>query len=122
MSHCTVLVMIIHVLALFWGIRFPFQAQSFGVSGRNRYLHIAAILLGLIFPCVPIGIILGTGGFEISRFPPIICAVASRDALFYSTLLPIATLHSKIRIVIMTTVVCYGVGDDEHITCIDTAR
>ena len=23
--------------------------------------------------------------------------------------------HSKIRIVIMTTVVCYGVGDDEHI-------
>ena len=30
--------------------------------------------------------------------------------------------HSKIRIVIMTTVVCYGVGDDEHITCIDTAR
>ena len=30
--------------------------------------------------------------------------------------------HSKIRIVIMTTVVCYGVGDDEHITCIDIAR
>ena len=30
-------------------------------------------------------------------------------------------LHSKIRIVIMTTDVCYGVGD-EHITYIDTAR
>ena len=25
-------------------------------------------------------------------------------------------------IVIMTTVVCYGVGDDEHIMYIDTAR
>ena len=37
-----------------------------------------------------------------------------------------ASLHvctvKIIRIVVMTTVVCYGVGDDEHIKYIDTAR
>ena len=31
-------------------------------------------------------------------------------------------VYGKIRIVVMTTVACYGVEDDEYITYIDTAR
>ena len=82
----------LHLLTLFWGIRFPLQAKTFKASGRNKYLHIAAILLGICFPWLPVAIVFATGEFRFGTFPPVLCYASNGDALYYSTLLPSAVL------------------------------
>ena len=84
----------LHLLTLFWGIRFPLQAKAFTASGRDRYLHIAAILLGVCFPWLPIAIVFATGGYRFGSFPPVLCFASNGDALYYTTLLPSALLDA----------------------------
>ena len=78
-----------HVTAMFWGLRFPFQAHNFKVTGKMKYLHITVVLLGLILPIIPVAVALGTGGFTLNRLPPIICSARSSDATFYAVALPV---------------------------------
>ena len=88
---------------LFWKIKFPFRARSFDVSHRTKYIHIVCLLVCLIFPLLPIVVIIGhdlrtnaetaaaigTLGFGPIRFPPILCVGLDGDAVFYSLVLPI---------------------------------
>ena len=77
-----------HIAAMFWGLRFPFHAHRFEVTGKTKYIHITVILIGLFLPIVPVVAAVGTGGFVMTRFPPIICNPKSRETAFYALTLP----------------------------------
>ena len=48
--------------------------------------------MGIVLPVVPVVIMFETGGFSLSKFPPILCLAAEADAIFYSLILPIIIL------------------------------
>ena len=95
-----------HVLALFWKIRFPFHSRSFQMAHRTKYVHIAAVVLCILVPFVPIvatmsqyghgrsSVEAATGGlgFGITRFPPLLCTGRHADTTFYSLILPILVI------------------------------
>ena len=95
-----------HVLALFWKIRFPFHSRSFQMAHRTKYVHIAAVAMGILVPFIPIiatmsqyghersAIEAATGGlgFGITRFPPLLCTGRHADTTFYSLILPILVI------------------------------
>ena len=81
---------VLHIGAIFWGLMFPFQARRFKITGKNKYLHLAVILLALFIPGITVAGSLGPEGVHFPRYPPIICVANSRNANFYSTLLPAA--------------------------------
>ena len=95
-----------HVLALFWKIRFPFHSRSFQMAHRTKYVHMAAVVLCILVPFVPIvatmsqyghgrsSVEAATGGlgFGITRFPPLLCTGRHADTTFYSLILPILVI------------------------------
>ena len=98
---------LLHTTFLFWKIQFPFHSRSFEVTHRIKYIHIVCIIVGFLFPLVPIvtsmadfavdlkssnssqSFVDGGMGFTITRFPPILCTGSDRDAVFYSVVFPI---------------------------------
>ena len=86
-----------HVVSLFWGIQFPFQARLFKTTGRIKYIHITMVIVGLVLPTLPVIVAFTAGnpstrGFGQTRFPPILCTSLQRDPTFYSLVLPINIL------------------------------
>jgi len=87
----------LHVVSLFWKIRFPFHARSFETAHRLKYIHITMVIVGLVLPTLPIIVAFTAGnsstrGFGLTRFPPILCTSLQRDSTFYSLVLPINLL------------------------------
>ena len=82
-----------HITVLYWGIRFPFRAKSFEDSGKNKYIHLTAVLLGLFLPAVPAIAVGSGGGAQISRFPSLVCAIGNNNINFYAVILPAATMQ-----------------------------
>ncbi len=89
---------ICHVSVLFWKIKFPFQARSFDMSKRVNYIHVACIFVSLLVPLIPILVtignnldedLVGTVGFTLTRFPPLLCTSVDSNATFYALVLPI---------------------------------
>ena len=83
-----------HVASLFWGIAFPFHYRAFDTRGRLKYIHIAIVAVGLMLPCIPVGIALGTGGYVPDGIPPLACMPSNRAVNFYATVLPSTVLTS----------------------------
>ena len=81
-----------HIIAMFWGLWFPFQAHKFDATGKTKYLHLAAILSALFLPGIPIVIALSTGGYDYLNFPPANCGGVHPDGLFYGLIFPFATM------------------------------
>ena len=81
-----------HVLALFWKIKFPLHAKTAESAHLIRYVHLAMVVLGLILPLVPVIATLATSGFELYRFPAILCIGTNGNASFYALVLPIMLL------------------------------
>ena len=95
-----------HILTIFWGLKFPFQAKAFQRSHRMKYLHIASVVVGLLVPFVPVvatmiqfsygkssaEAVKGGLGFGIVRFPPILCVGRHKDTTFYSLILPLCII------------------------------
>ena len=98
-----------HIVFLFWKVVFPLHARF---SGKVKYIHMTCILLGIVLPLIPIttsiadfavdlqkqnenstsqfrnNVFLSRGfGFEVDRFPPILCSSINHDAIFYSYVL-----------------------------------
>ena len=103
---------LLHTAMLFWKVVFPFHSRSYEVSGRMKHVHIAGITAGLILPLSTIvtsmakfavkvqkntsnetsstELFLSGGlGYTNARFPPLVCVGSDRDAVFYSTVLPL---------------------------------
>ena len=81
-----------HITAMFWGLRFPFQAHKFDVTGKTKYLHLTVVVLGLTLPWIPVIVAFATGGFVITRLPPgpVTCFGKSFTAFHYSLIFPAA--------------------------------
>ena len=79
-----------HIVAIFFGILFPFRTRVIRETGRCRHVHIAMVIMGLIVPCIPVAVTLGTGGYAMTRFPPILCTAKNGAAIFYSLVLPVS--------------------------------
>jgi len=79
-----------HIVAIFFGILFPFRTRVIRETGRCRHVHIVMVIMGLILPCIPVAVTLGTGGYAMTRFPPILCTAKNGAAIFYSLVLPVS--------------------------------
>ena len=100
-----------HTATLFWNVLFPFHAHGFKMSGKNKYIHITCIIVGILLPLLPIIAIMADTasdlkknansttqhrnslfvlegfGFGYTRFPPYLCTGTNTKAYFYSSLL-----------------------------------
>ena len=85
---------LVHVTVLYWGIRFPFHARSFETSGKNKYIHLTAVVLGLCLPAMPPIIVGSFGDPTLIRFPVLVCSSGKAGMSFYSTILPSAVLQT----------------------------
>ena len=95
-----------HVLAIYWGLKFPFHARTFRTTHRTKYLHIACIAVCTILPVIPVlatmvkyshgksfgEAVEGGLGFGVVRFPPILCTGRDPDTMFYALILPVIVL------------------------------
>lgn len=88
-----------HTMAVFWAVNWPFHARKFNTSKRNRCLHVIFVLASLILPILPVLIVIfvsskpgGTGGFTITRVPPILCAGFDIHTTFWANVFPISLL------------------------------
>ena len=94
---------ICHILAIFWKLRFPFHSRTFQVARRVKYIHIACVAIGILFPTLPVvatmsqaahgessaDVVKAGLGFGLTRFPPIFCTGRHEDTTFYSLIFPI---------------------------------
>ena len=74
-----------HMTALFWKIKFPFHAKRFE---KSRMIHLLVVLLALFVPTIPVIASFSTGGFVTSNYPPRLCVSKSREAAYYTIVLP----------------------------------
>ena len=108
-----VLMWFLHILAVYWKIRFPLHAKSFEVKGYATYVHVAMLALIILLPFISIAVVFGTGGCRLSRFPNIICQAKDPDATFYALVLPMSILTAAgISVIILIFWVLYYVKKD----------
>ena len=43
-----------HAATLFWKVRFPLHARSFSLNKKDKYLHIACLLAGILLPLIAV--------------------------------------------------------------------
>ena len=85
---------IFHIVILFWRIVFPFHARTYETRGYFRYVHIVMVIAAIVLPLESVGVLLGTGGLIIPRFPPISCYARETDASFFAFVLPITFISA----------------------------
>ena len=107
--YCTLqlsLFWLCHILAIFWGLKFPFHARTFRTTHRTKYPHITCVVVCMILPVIPVVATMvkyshgksfreaveGGLGFGIVRFPPILCTGRDSDTMFYILILPVVLL------------------------------
>ena len=83
-----VLLWFFHIVAVFWGTKFPFHAKSFQRKGYFKYVHAAMLITSIALPFVPVAVVQGTGKSTLSQIPAFLCTARSPEAFFYSFVLP----------------------------------
>ena len=81
-----------HVVAVFWTIQFPITARRFENKGYFKFVHLGMVAAVLVLPWITLGIILGTQGYVISRFPTILCFPRNVNVTFYAFILPLSII------------------------------
>ena len=57
-----------------------------------KYIHIGLLVTVLLLPCITVGVLFGTGGLQLGRFPPVVCYAEDLDVTFYILILPISII------------------------------
>ena len=86
------LIWLCHVSAIFWTVRFPLSAKYFESKGYFFFVHIGMVIVALVVPVIPVAAVSATGGFTLTRFPPLICFAENVDVTFYGLNLPLCIL------------------------------
>ena len=81
-----------HVVAVFLTIKYPLTAQQFQNKGFFKYVHLGIVVFVLLLPWTTVGIVLGTEGYAISRFPTILCFARNVNVSFYAYVLPLSII------------------------------
>ena len=89
--------------ALFLKIKFPFHAKRFE---KSRKIQLLVVLLALFLTTIPVIVSFSTGGFVTNHYPPRLCVSKSREAAYYTIVLPssiiLATGTSLLVMVLIT--------------------
>ena len=118
---------------LFWKLRFPFHSRRLEYTGRMKYLHLTAVIIGLFVPVIPIVIVMvnhvmedsksnnssppGKLGFGLVNFPPILCFGTDSKVIYYSYILPInVILIGGIALLVVAFWIIHKVITDTHST------
>lgn len=84
----------IHIAIILWGVKCSFQAHKFEVTGKNKYIHITAVIIGLVLPWLPTALVLGLGSHTFENVPPLICVPGTVLTGFYFNILPIILIEA----------------------------
>ena len=87
-SLLQVIFFVYHVTAIYWTIKFPLTARHIQTNKNFRYFHIGIVLAALLVCWIPVIVALGTSGYTIPRFPPLMCVARDPNATFYGLILP----------------------------------
>ena len=85
---------IFHIVIVFWRIVFPFHARTYETRGYFRYIHIVMVIAAIVLPLGSVGVILGTGGLTMSRFPPLTCYAREPNASYFAFVLPVSIISA----------------------------
>lgn len=92
---------LIHVAALFFIIKFPLHAKAFREAKRFNYIHIAAVIVSLTLPTLPVIVLITAGdGYIPESFPPQHCFGRNQDVFLYTFTLEIVII-SQIGITLL---------------------
>ena len=89
------------MLALFWGLAFPFHARRYKLANKVKYVHLTCVVMGIFVPFVPVIAAMsqyahgkspaeaakGGLGFGVTRLPSLLCNGIDRNTTFYSLIL-----------------------------------
>jgi len=91
-----------YCLILFWATVKPFHFGNFKTAGRLVYVHIAMVVIEIVFPCVPSFVGLSTGySHGVRTDIATVCGAANPDASVYTILLPISILLASLVSMLM---------------------
>jgi len=79
-----------HVSSIFWKLSFPMHARKH--KQKQKWIHVALVLAGVLIPFVGVVAALTTGGYALNRFPPLFCGAVNPDVQYYSVWLVINIL------------------------------
>ena len=88
------LLWLLNIFALYWKIQFPFHARYYDTTKRTKYIHITCLILAFVVPIFAPVTISASGGFTMTRFPPIVCLGRDADANFYTIVFPTTILYA----------------------------
>ena len=91
---------------------FPFHAKKYETRGYFRYIHIAMVIAAIVLPLESVGVILGTGGLTITRFPPVACFARETDASYFAYVLPVSII-SAIGVSLLVIILWARVGNSK---------
>ena len=77
-----------HILAIFWKIMFPFHARIH--QDKEKYIHIVAVILGIIIPFVTPSFAFAFKGYSVNRYPPLLCLPTDPDVIYYGIVIPLS--------------------------------
>ena len=80
----------VHISCMFWKVMWPFHARKH--QDKQRYIHATLVVLGILLPCLPAIIALLVDGYNITKFPPILCIADNSTVAFYALVLPICLI------------------------------
>ena len=70
-----------YCLILFWATVKPFHFGNFKTAGQLVYVHIAMVIIGIVFPCIPSFVGLSTGySHGVRTDIATVCGAANPDA------------------------------------------
>ena len=96
---------------------FPFRFKIYTDAGRDKYIHVACLFIGILVPFAPVvasisksamdaanaagnetsaaDLLLSDGlGFKNFRYPPILCNMRYKVVIFYSLVLPMILIQA----------------------------
>ena len=117
---------VLHAIALFSSIVFPFHFRALKKSTiRLHTVHAGCVLGGLLIPLIPVitaladsavdrnnanNTVTGTLGFGMVSFPPVLCSGVDENVTFYSLILPnILLVQVGVSILVLSVFFIYKV-------------
>ena len=63
---------------------FPFHARKYETRGNFRKIYCRMVIATIVVPFQSVGVILGTGGLTLPRFPPVLCFARETKAAYFA--------------------------------------
>ena len=83
---------LLHVCCMFWTLQFPLHARRH--QNKQKYIHAALVVVGLLVPIPGVVANLATSGFTRNSFPPLFCGTKNPNAQYYSLWIEINLLFA----------------------------